>query len=74
MEFDLRSHSASTRCPKDVKRVHEIIEKPTFLKNVNGSDVVQGNIGDCWLMASFSALANVEDGIQRLCVEYNTST
>lgn len=58
--------------PKAVKRVHEIYEKPTFMENLSGSDVKQGNLGDCWLMASFSGLANVEDGIKRICVEYDT--
>ncbi|KAI3530403.1 calpain family cysteine protease [Colletotrichum abscissum] len=58
--------------PKAVKRVHEIFEKPTFLENVNGGDVKQGSLGDCWLMAALTALANTEGGIQRICVEYDT--
>ncbi|KAI3534056.1 calpain family cysteine protease [Colletotrichum abscissum] len=62
----------SASVPKAVKRVHEIFEKPTFLKNVNGGDVKQGSLGNCWLMASLTALANVEGGIQRICVEYDT--
>ncbi|KAK1676245.1 calpain family cysteine protease [Colletotrichum godetiae] len=62
----------SASVPKAVKRVHEIFEKPTFLKNVNGGDVKQGSLGDCWLMATLTALANVEGGIQRICVEYDT--
>ncbi|KAK1659830.1 hypothetical protein BDP55DRAFT_732999 [Colletotrichum godetiae] len=62
----------SASVPKAVKRVHEIFEKPTFLKNVNGGDVKQGSLGDCWLMAALTALANVEGGIQRICVEYDT--
>ncbi|KAI6290837.1 hypothetical protein MCOR34_010330 [Pyricularia oryzae] len=62
----------SSTVPKAVKRVHEIFDNPTFMKNVNGSDVKQGGLGDCWLMASMSGLANVEGAIQRTCVEYNT--
>ncbi|KAK3681783.1 hypothetical protein B0T22DRAFT_485253 [Podospora appendiculata] len=58
--------------PKAVKRVHEIFEKPTFMEKLSGSDVKQGNLGDCWLMASLSGLANVRDGIKRICVEYDT--
>lgn len=57
--------------PKAVKRVHEIYEKPKFLGNISGSDVKQGNIGDCWLMSSLSGLANVKDGIHRICVEHD---
>jgi len=60
--------------PKAVKRVHEIFDKPTFLKEkVSPADVKQGCLGDCWLMASLTALANMEVGIQRICVEYDTS-
>lgn len=62
----------SSVVPKAVKRVHEIFEKPTFMANLSGNDVKQGSLGDCWLMASFSGLANVEDGIKRICVEYDT--
>lgn len=62
----------SSVVPKAVKRVHEIFENPTFMAKVSGSDVKQGNLGDCWLMASLSGLANVEDGIKRICVEYDT--
>ncbi|ORY63397.1 uncharacterized protein BCR38DRAFT_344294 [Pseudomassariella vexata] len=58
--------------PKAVKRVHEIFDRPTFLKNVNGGDIKQGNLGNCWLIAGLSALGNVEDGIKRLCVESDT--
>ncbi|KOS22143.1 Calpain-9 [Escovopsis weberi] len=58
--------------PKAVKRVHEIFEQPTFMKDVNGSDVKQGSLGDCWIMASLTALSNVENGIQRTCVAYDT--
>ncbi len=60
--------------PKAVKRVHEIFDKPTFLEgDIDGCDVKQGGLGDCWLMASFTGLANVDDGIRRICVEYDTS-
>ena len=60
--------------PKAVKRVHEIFDKPRFLEGkVSPADVKQGSLGDCWLMASLTALANMEDGIQRICVEYDTS-
>lgn len=58
--------------PKAVKRVHEIFDKPTFMKEPGASDVKQGGLGDCWLVASFSGLANVENGLKRICVEYDT--
>lgn len=58
--------------PKAVKRVHEIFEKPTFMKQVTGADVKQGSLGNCWFIAGLSALANVENGLKRICVEYDT--
>ncbi|TVY83463.1 Calpain-8 [Lachnellula suecica] len=73
-EINGRAFSNPTsNVPKAVKRVHEIFEKPTFLKEkVSPSDVKQGSLGDCWLMASLTALVNMEVGIQRICVEYDT--
>ncbi|KAH8589092.1 hypothetical protein B0O99DRAFT_655624 [Bisporella sp. PMI_857] len=74
--FELNSNNLSnwsSQVPKAVKRVHEIFEKPTFLggKNVP-ADVKLGNLGDCWLMASLTALVNIEFGIERICVVYDT--
>ncbi|KAH8586402.1 hypothetical protein B0O99DRAFT_656874 [Bisporella sp. PMI_857] len=74
--FELNSNNLSnwsSQVPKAVKRVHEIFEKPTFLggKNVP-ADVKLGNLGDCWLIASLTALVNIEFGIERICVVYDT--
>ncbi|KAK4150867.1 calpain-D [Chaetomidium leptoderma] len=74
-KFDLSMSTLmnpSAVVPKAVKRIHEVYEKPTFLTNISGSDVKQGGLGDCWLMASLSGLANVKDGIERICVEHDT--
>ncbi|KAH8204628.1 hypothetical protein TruAng_001257 [Truncatella angustata] len=73
-KFDLSGPrlSTSTAVPKAIKRVHEIFEAPTFMENLDAGDVKQGHIGNCWLIASLSALANVEDGIKKMCVEYDT--
>ena len=73
-KFELNSKtllSSSASVPKAVKRVHEIFDEPTFMTGING-DIKQGSIGDCWIMGAMNALANVEDGIQRLCVAHNT--
>jgi hypothetical protein len=76
-KFEMTRHvflNPNSSVPKAVKRVHEIFDKPTFLKDqISPADVKQGNLGDCWLMASLTALANMEVGIQRICVEYDTS-
>ena len=64
----------TSNVPKAVKRVHEIFDKPAFLKEkVSPADVKQGSLGDCWLMASLTALANMEVGLQRICVEWDES-
>ncbi|KAK2604062.1 hypothetical protein N8I77_007021 [Diaporthe amygdali] len=74
-KFDISaSNLTNTRAniPKAVKRVHEIFKKPTFMENVLPGDIKQGNLGNCWLIASLTGLANVPDGIKRICVEYDT--
>ncbi|KAI0393899.1 hypothetical protein F5Y17DRAFT_476293 [Xylariaceae sp. FL0594] len=73
-KFDMINtrYSTTTSVPKAVKRVHEIFEKPTFLKDVDGSDIKQGGLGDCWFIASLSALANVPGAVHKVCVEYDT--
>lgn len=63
---------SNSTAPKSVKRVHQIFEKPTFLESVSSAEVIQGSLGNCWAVAALSALADVEDGIKRLCVEYDT--
>ncbi|KAI0147194.1 hypothetical protein GGR57DRAFT_493975 [Xylariaceae sp. FL1272] len=72
--FDMSNtkYSTTTTVPKCVKRVREIFEKPTFLKDIDGADIKQGGLGNCWFIASLSALANVEDAVKRVCVEYDT--
>lgn len=42
------------------------------MKDVSGGDVKQGSLGDCWIMAGLTALAGVPDGLQRICVAYDT--
>jgi flagellar biosynthesis GTPase FlhF len=64
--------SSSATVPKAVKRVHEIFEKPTFMEKLDGGDVKQGSLGDCWIMAALTAMANTTQGIKRACVAYNT--
>ncbi|KAF2966294.1 hypothetical protein GQX73_g7248 [Xylaria multiplex] len=73
-KFDMSNtrYSTTTSVPKSVKRVREIFDKPTFLKDIDGADIKQGGLGDCWFIASLSALANVEGAVKRVCVEYDT--
>ncbi|KAI8648145.1 Calpain catalytic domain-containing protein [Fusarium sp. Ph1] len=64
--------SPSAFAPRSVKRVHEIFDKPTFMKNVNGSDVQQGALGNCWFTGALTALGNFPDELKRICVAYDT--
>ncbi|RSL77740.1 hypothetical protein CEP52_017694, partial [Fusarium oligoseptatum] len=64
--------SPSASIPRSVKRVHEIFEKLTFLQNVNGGDVQQGNLGNCWLIGALTALGNDSDAVKRICIAYDT--
>ena len=67
--------SVTSEVPKAVKRIHEIFDKPTFLKEkALAADIRQGGLGDCWLVASLTALVNMEFGLERLCVEYDASS
>lgn len=65
--------SPNAHIPKGVKRVHEIFENPTFMGSLLPGDIKQGSLGNCWFVASLTGLANVPDGIRRICVEYDTS-
>ncbi len=65
---------ADAAVPRAVKRVHEIFENPTFMANISGADVKQGYLGNCWFIAGLTGVANVPGALQRICVEYDTST
>ncbi|KAI8710302.1 Calpain catalytic domain-containing protein [Fusarium sp. LHS14.1] len=64
--------SPSALTPRSVKRVPEIFDNPTFMKNVNGSDVRQGTLSNAWLVGALTALGNVPDSLKRICVAYDT--
>ncbi|KAJ4171778.1 hypothetical protein NW754_000353 [Fusarium falciforme] len=42
------------------------------MKNVNGSDVQQGALGNCWFTGALTALGNLPDELKRICVAYDT--
>lgn len=55
--------------PTDVKRVCEIFEKPTFFaKGASCDDIIQGSLGDCWLLAAFSMLSCNDKLVKDICV------
>ncbi|KAF4332354.1 hypothetical protein FBEOM_13850 [Fusarium beomiforme] len=73
--FDLGETSCldtEPNAPGAVKRVHEIFSLPTFMKNVDGGDVKQGKLSNCWFVASLTALANLEYGLTQICAAHDT--
>ncbi|EEU38579.1 uncharacterized protein NECHADRAFT_88447 [Fusarium vanettenii 77-13-4] len=75
-KYDLSAVSLSSsedKVPKAVKRVHELFEQPTFMERIQGGDITQGNLSDCWLMTGLVALANIPAAVKRTCVSYNTT-
>ncbi len=68
---DLSCHDCDQKPlgPKSVKRVGDIFDDPKFY--INGptpNDVLQGHIGDCWLMAALCAMGNKPGLIEKICV------
>ncbi|KAF2458508.1 hypothetical protein BDY21DRAFT_370743 [Lineolata rhizophorae] len=52
-----------------VKRIEDVFEKPEFfIDGATANDVHQGRVGDCWFLASITALSGKKDLIERLCV------
>ncbi|ERF71854.1 hypothetical protein EPUS_01769 [Endocarpon pusillum Z07020] len=55
--------------PKAVKRVTDIFEDPQFfIHGPTAGDVIQGNDGDCYLMAALCGLGNMSGLINKICV------
>lgn len=57
------------------KRAKELIERPVlFQKDVEPKDVVQGNVGNCWLMSALSCMAEFPGLVDKVFLtrEYST--
>jgi hypothetical protein len=61
--------------PKIAKRLHDLYPSARlFADDINASDLIQGNIGDCFLIGAISAAAaNDPEMIQRLFVEHDVA-
>lgn len=58
--------------PWDVKRVTDLFENPTFYSDGAGfDDIIQGGLGDCWMMSAFSMLTARPGSIDKVCVARN---
>lgn len=63
------SSSSEKYHPTDVKRVCDIFKKPTFFaKSASSDDIIQGNLGDCWILAAFSILTCNPKLVKDICV------
>ncbi|KAF8318702.1 cysteine proteinase [Clavulina sp. PMI_390] len=80
IEFDLEEdrerclHGLATTgddrsTPADVRRVTQAFKNPQFfVDGANESDVVQGELGDCWFLSGAAAIACKKDLIEKVCV------
>ncbi|KAF9552248.1 cysteine proteinase [Agrocybe pediades] len=58
--------------PADVHRVTQIFEKPQFFAGSGGesasSNIVQGDLNDCWFLSALATVATAPKLIEKLCV------
>ncbi|KAF9511954.1 hypothetical protein BS47DRAFT_1298263 [Hydnum rufescens UP504] len=55
--------------PADVRRISQTFSKPQFfVDGPNWSDVVQGDLGDCWLLSGLATVASMPELIKKICV------
>ncbi|RSL42387.1 hypothetical protein CEP54_015499 [Fusarium duplospermum] len=43
------------------------------MERIQGGEITQGNLSDCWLMTGLVALANIPTAVKRTCVSYSTT-
>lgn len=68
--LDRSGFEKGTNLPSAVKRVEDIFENPQFNEHkACADDVVQGQLGDCWFLASLMSIAAREGMVSRLCVD-----
>ncbi|KEP45949.1 calpain-1 catalytic subunit [Rhizoctonia solani 123E] len=55
--------------PADVMRVTQIFQQPQFfIDGAKWSDIMQGRIGDCWLLSALATVSTMEELIEKICV------
>ncbi|KAG9095718.1 hypothetical protein FRC07_011043, partial [Ceratobasidium sp. 392] len=65
----LATPGGSRYTPADVMRVHQIFEDPKFfIDGANSSDIMQGRLGDCWLLSALATVSTMEDLVEKICV------
>lgn len=57
--------------PNDLDRVSHIFDSPQFFDAegyARSDDIVQGEIGDCWLLSAIATVSTIKGLVERLCV------
>jgi hypothetical protein len=55
--------------PKSAKRVGDMFDDPKFfISGATSNDILQGWVGNCWLMSSLCAMGNQPGLIDKVCV------
>lgn len=80
IEFDLESNRSQIlnvfwrgclKSPSDVQRVTDVYEHPSFFKqdgSPSSEDILQGAIGDCWLLAGLASISSLPKLVEEICV------
>ena len=82
VEFDLENdkirclrgltYSDDSEAPPGVLRVTQIFENPQFvIDGADAIDIIQGKLGDCWLLSALSTMSTSKGLIEKLCVAVN---
>ncbi|RDB15999.1 Calpain-9 [Hypsizygus marmoreus] len=79
VEFDLENDS--DRClhglasdgphysPSDVQRATQIFDKPSFfIDGADSNDIVQGGLGDCWVLSALATMSTAKGLVEKFCV------
>ncbi|KAJ3515588.1 hypothetical protein NLJ89_g1665 [Agrocybe chaxingu] len=78
VEFDLENDGdqamyglarTESKNPPAARRVTEIFDNPQFfVDGADSSDIVQGNLGDCWFLSALSTTSTVPSLLEKCCV------
>ena len=66
----VEEYGVPSTTPAAVLRVTEIFDNPQFIiDGADAIDIIQGKLGDCWLLSALSTVSTSKGLIEKLCVE-----